>query len=136
MPNVDRDWIKQQMGKAISAEQGVLKAEKDHRERIEDPEISSVYDRVIAEDEKHLEDLKQIAEKYGFEAKGTMEAGGGILGGLKSLVEEVTTTDPFQTVGDDLMMKSNALNYDLAWAKIFRQIECDLSGLSVNIVSF
>lgn len=120
--NVDRDWVKQQIGKGISAEQALLKTEKEHRERIKNHEVSSVYDRIIAQDEKHVQGLQQVAEKYGLEAKGTMEAGGGILGGIKSRVEDIATADPFQTIGNDLMMKSNALNYDLAWVSIFRNI--------------
>lgn len=122
MANVDKDWVKQQMAKAISAEQSVVKSEKEHREKIKDPEIAGLYDHVIEQDEKHLDELQQIAGKYGRESGGVMEGAGGILGGLKSALESVGTSDPFQTVGTDLMMKSNALNYDLAWSKIFRNI--------------
>lgn len=122
MPDVDKDWVKQQMAKAISAEQSVLKAEKDHRDRTDRQEIVSLYDRLIRDDEKHLDELKRIAGKYGHEAGGMMESAGGLLGGVKSAVEEIGTADPFQTIGDDLMMKSNSLNYDKAWTKIFQDI--------------
>jgi hypothetical protein len=119
---VDRDWIKQQMAKAVSAEESVLKAERDHRERLRHENIATVYDRIIMDDERHLEDLKTLGRRYGHESGGVMQGAGGLLGGLKSAVEGVGTSDPFQTIGDDLMMKSNAVNYDHAWARIFRDI--------------
>lgn len=122
MAEVDKDWIKKQMSKAVSAEESVLKAERDHRERLADTEFAGMYDQIIREDEAHLDHLKRIGEKYGYEPSGVMETAGMVAGGVKSVTEAVTTSDPFQTIGDDLMMKSNALNYDLAWTKIFRDI--------------
>lgn len=122
MTEVHTDWIKKQMQKAIAAEQSLLRAEKDHREKIEPKQVGAVYDRIISDDEKHISEFKKVGEKYGLQTSEAAEAGGGVVAAAKSMVEDVTTSDPFQSIGHDLMMKSNALNYDLAWLRIFREI--------------
>ncbi|MCE5200148.1 MAG: hypothetical protein ABFD54_02095 [Armatimonadota bacterium] len=118
----DKEWIAKQMSKAISAEESLLETEKHHREQMQTGEVAAVYDRLIKDDEKHLNTLKQIGEKYGTKGGGVMEAAGDVLAGVKSTAETVATSDPFQAVGQDLMMKSNALNYDIAWTRIFREV--------------
>lgn len=128
MATVDRDWIKKQIEKGISAEQSVIRAEKDHRDKMKFSDISNVYDMIIQDDESHVDSLKAIASSYGAEEHGSMESAGGLLGSLKSAVESVGAADPFQTIGDDMMLKSNAINYDLAWQEIFSAIGDDESA--------
>lgn len=129
MQNLDRDWIKKQMGKMISAEESVIKAEKDHLDKAELPEIRNMYDSVIRSDESHLRDLKKIASRYGMEESGGfMESAGSLLGGMKSAMESVSTSDPYQTVADDLMLKGTAFHSNRIWASIFRNIGDDTSA--------
>ena len=122
MADVDKDWINKQLGKAISAEESVLKSERDHRNNAKSAELRNVYDRLIQDDEKHLNDMKKIGEKYGFTGGGVMESAGGIVGGLKSAAESVAMADPFQSMGDDLALKSQAVNIDHVWYGIFSSI--------------
>lgn len=128
MANVDRDWIKKQFGKGIAAEESLIRAEKEHRDHMRVPDAAGIYEQIIRDDEKHLDAMKAIAARYGLQNTGPMETVGGLLGGLKSAMESVVAADPFQTVGDDLMLKSNAINYDYVWGEIFNGIGDEASA--------
>lgn len=132
MTGIDKDWISKQLNKGISAEEAVIKAEKVRRDHIKLQEAVDIYDQIIRDDEKHLESMKVIASRYGHESGGMMEAAGGVLGGVKSMIEGVTASEPFQTIGDDLMLKSNAINYDQVWTEIFRAIGDEQSAAEME----
>lgn len=121
MADIDRDWIQKQLSKGIAAEESLIRAEKDHRS-LDVPDTADTYDQIIRDDEKHLDVMKAIATRYGRSEGGSMESAGGLLGSLKSTMEGVMAADPFQSIGDDLMLKSNAINYDQVWADIFHSI--------------
>jgi hypothetical protein len=122
MANIDRDWIKSQFAKGVIAQTTVISSEKDHAERLNIPWLVDTYNLIIRDDEAHLVQLKRIAAKYGYESGSATETAGGIFGSIKSAIERIGTSDPFQTIGDDLLLKSNTLNYDRVWASIFRDI--------------
>ncbi|MHB1001625.1 MAG: hypothetical protein ACYC27_20480 [Armatimonadota bacterium] len=133
MQNLDQDWIKKQLSKLISTEESVMKAERDHFDKAELSEIRNMYDSIIRSDESHLNDLKRIASKYGFkEEGGVMESAGTLLGGMKSAMESVGTSDPYQTVADDLVLKGTAFHSGRIWANIFRNLGDNTSAVMME----
>ncbi|MCE5200149.1 MAG: hypothetical protein ABFD54_02100 [Armatimonadota bacterium] len=122
MVNVDKEWVKKQLDKAISAEQSIIESEKDHRDKLAGHrDLSVMYDRIIQDDEKHLDELKGVGRRYGIESS-KMEGAGRIAGRLKGMAEGMVATDSFQDIGDDLAMKATAVNNDIVWKNIFSNI--------------
>ncbi len=95
MAELDREWVKKQIDKAIGAQSSMVKAERDHRDKLtKHPDVAETYDRIIRDDEKNLNKFKEVGKRYGID-KPSSEGAGGIMGALKGMAESATAADAF-----------------------------------------
>lgn len=121
MGELHMDWMKKQVDRAINAQNSMLNSERDHRDRLtKHPDVAETYDAIIRDDEKDLNRFKEVGRRYGIDKPST--EGGGIFGGLRSRVERKISEDAFQSIGDDLTVKSSARVSDLVWKEVFNSI--------------
>ncbi len=121
MPN--RDWIAAEFAKGIDAEQHMMTEARARADSPPDPATVVLYNQIAVEDERHVSAIETIATRYGYTPSRT-PGGGGLGATLTRLKEKVSEigTSPSRRVADDLLAKSDAIHWMIAWVHTFEAI--------------
>lgn len=127
-PAINKTWVVAELVKLIDAEYCIAGGAGPNSKTPPHESLSCVYHEMAAADERHAEEIKTIATRYGYvPVKGT---GGGIgeaFGRLKDTFAALGS-DPIDRLMGDLLAKAEAIHRYEAWAQVFEAIGDNASG--------